>query len=231
MTAQPDPYVRVYYRIADDPRFESVYGCDAALAAWLRLLILADAVYPASAPLPRSVKPSGLRLLQEAGLVELLPRGQFRIHGLEKERERRSAAASQSAQLRWNRPPIEGGRPASRSVRFKVLERDGYRCRYCGRTSQEVAIDVDHIRPVREGGTDDLDNLVAACVDCNVGKSGHPLRAQAPQDARASEPHMLSDPIRSTPIRSEPTRARARGELTPLREAMTAAGLDPKVVA
>ncbi len=33
MTAQPDPYIRVYYRIADDPRFESVYGCDAALAA------------------------------------------------------------------------------------------------------------------------------------------------------------------------------------------------------
>ena len=30
---------------------------------------------------------------------------------------------------------------------------------------------VDHIVPVSKGGTNDLDNLVTACEQCNLGKS------------------------------------------------------------
>lgn len=62
-------------------------------------------------------------------------------------------------------------KPMRSSVRFGVLTRDGYTCRYCGRSAPTVAIHVDHIIPVAKGGTDDPANLVAACEECNQGKS------------------------------------------------------------
>lgn len=102
VTAQSDPYVRVYYRIIDDPKFEGVYDHDAALAAWLRLLLAADAMYPAPATLPRSVKPAALKRLTDAGLVDLLPGDRFRLHGLRGERERRQDQARKAARKRWD---------------------------------------------------------------------------------------------------------------------------------
>lgn len=89
MTAQDHPYVRVYSSIIDDPRFERVYPDDRALATWLRLLIEADAMYPAPAPLPR--RAGALRLLVEVGIVELVGSDHYRIHGLVSERSGRYA--------------------------------------------------------------------------------------------------------------------------------------------
>jgi hypothetical protein len=60
------------------------------------------------------------------------------------------------------------------SIRFAVLQRDGFRCRYCGQGTQSnppVELEVDHIVPVAAGGNNDLGNLVASCVSCNRGKS------------------------------------------------------------
>lgn len=57
-------------------------------------------------------------------------------------------------------------------LRFDVFNRDGFRCRYCGRSvSEGIILEVDHVRPRADGGTDDLPNLVTACWDCNRGKS------------------------------------------------------------
>lgn len=61
----------------------------------------------------------------------------------------------------------EGMRP---STRWAVLERDGFKCRYCGRAAPEVELVVDHARSVIDGGTNEESNLVAACFDCNSGK-------------------------------------------------------------
>lgn len=88
------PYSRVYWSITDDPRFADVYGDDAALALWLRLLMSADAMWPGSAPLPRSARPKALGRLVEAGIVELVGMDHYRIHGLDNEREKRKAAAT-----------------------------------------------------------------------------------------------------------------------------------------
>jgi hypothetical protein len=60
--------------------------------------------------------------------------------------------------------------PRSTSLRFRVLERDGYRCRYCGRGAPDVELHADHVVPISKGGADSLENMVAACVDCNTGK-------------------------------------------------------------
>jgi hypothetical protein len=64
------------------------------------------------------------------------------------------------------------GRRRAMSVkrRFEVLRRDGFRCVYCGRQASEAELHVDHVVPVIDGGSDELHNLVAACVDCNLGK-------------------------------------------------------------
>lgn len=50
-----------------------------------------------------------------------------------------------------------------------VKERDFHMCVYCGSDENIV---IDHMIPVCQGGTDDPDNLAAACRSCNAGKSG-----------------------------------------------------------
>lgn len=61
-------------------------------------------------------------------------------------------------------------------IRFDVFNRDGFRCRYCGRgPAQGVYLEADHVIPRSAGGPDTLDNLVTACWDCNRGKSDKPL--------------------------------------------------------
>jgi len=39
----------------------------------------------------------------------------------------------------------------------------------------DVTLEVDHVVPRSRGGTDDPENLVTSCQDCNRGKSGAPL--------------------------------------------------------
>lgn len=56
----------------------------------------------------------------------------------------------------------------SNYVRFQVLKRDLFTCQYCGRSG--VELEVDHITPVSKGGTNDMDNLITSCKDCNRGK-------------------------------------------------------------
>ena len=55
-------------------------------------------------------------------------------------------------------------------VRFNVLRRDGFTCRYCGRSSPDVVLHIDHLEPHSRGGSIAEDNLVTACGDCNMGK-------------------------------------------------------------
>ncbi|MFJ6561989.1 HNH endonuclease [Streptomyces sp. NPDC091412] len=56
-------------------------------------------------------------------------------------------------------------------LRFEVLRRDGFRCRYCGVTAADAELTVDHVTPIALGGADALDNLVTACGPCNNGKT------------------------------------------------------------
>ena len=74
------------------------------------------------------------------------------------------------------RPP----RSVSQRTRFAVLERDGFRCVYCGATAEDAQLVIDHVQPVADGGTDDIDNLATACRPCNEGKAGRPLLTLPP---------------------------------------------------
>jgi hypothetical protein len=94
------PYSRVYLSIVEDPMFAEVYKDREALGQWLQMLLVADAMYPISAPLPRRNRAVTSLLL--AGLVIELPGNRYTVRGLRAERERRSASARNAAAVRWH---------------------------------------------------------------------------------------------------------------------------------
>jgi hypothetical protein len=65
----------------------------------------------------------------------------------------------------------------SKKTRFEIFKRDGFRCQYCGKYPPDVMLEVDHIQPKSKKGSDDINNLVTSCFDCNRGKSNRELSA------------------------------------------------------
>jgi len=58
--------------------------------------------------------------------------------------------------------------PGWRRAKDKARKRDQYRCQYCRRRDSHFTdLQVHHIKPVSEGGTNDLDNLVVLCNNCH----------------------------------------------------------------
>lgn len=77
----------------------------------------------------------------------------------------------------------------SKALRFSVLSRDGFTCRYCGAKAPDVPLHVDHVVPVALGGADAPENLVTACAPCNSGKASSNLDAATVADIRADALH------------------------------------------
>lgn len=67
-------------------------------------------------------------------------------------------------------------KPLSKKIRFEVFKKDNFTCQYCGSKAPDVILEVDHIKPVAEGGDNDLLNLVTSCFSCNRGKSKRLLK-------------------------------------------------------
>ncbi len=87
-------------------------------------------------------------------------------------REQRSGSYSSKP----SRPKI------SKHLRFSVLSRDGHRCVYCGMSSSDGSLVMDHVVPFSKGGSTCLSNLVAACTNCNMGKGSREI-TDSPEDA------------------------------------------------
>ena len=65
-------------------------------------------------------------------------------------------------------------RDVSLRLRFKVLQRDNFKCCMCGATPAKdpsVELHIDHIVPWSKGGETVIDNLQTLCSKCNLGKS------------------------------------------------------------
>ena len=56
--------------------------------------------------------------------------------------------------------------------RRNLFARDQNRCPYCGRRRPTTELSLDHVIPRSQGGTNAWDNIVCACVRCNVKKGG-----------------------------------------------------------
>lgn len=52
----------------------------------------------------------------------------------------------------------------------KIIERDGFRCKYCGCPLDAETYTIDHIKPISIGGGDDESNLALSCRSCNSSK-------------------------------------------------------------
>jgi hypothetical protein len=74
----------------------------------------------------------------------------------------------------------------SKHLRYEILRRDNYTCRYCGARGPEVPLTVDHVTPTALGGADTPDNLAAACEPCNTGKAAVPPDAALVADVDAT---------------------------------------------
>ena len=56
--------------------------------------------------------------------------------------------------------------------RRNVLARDGHQCQYCGRHLPIHQLSLDHVMPRSRGGPTTWENIVCACLACNVRKGG-----------------------------------------------------------
>ena len=79
------------------------------------------------------------------------------------------------------------GRYLNRTLRFKILKRDNFRCQYCGRKAPKVELEVDHILPRSKGGLTLPSNLITSCIDCNRGKGKNQLEIIPIKELTAEE--------------------------------------------
>jgi 5-methylcytosine-specific restriction endonuclease McrA len=61
-------------------------------------------------------------------------------------------------------------------TRRNIFARDRNRCQYCGHTFPTSELSLDHIVPRVQGGTNSWENIVCACVKCNMRKGGRTPR-------------------------------------------------------
>jgi 5-methylcytosine-specific restriction endonuclease McrA len=55
--------------------------------------------------------------------------------------------------------------------RFKIYERDEYKCHYCSKQLTRFTATLDHVKAVAEGGDNSYENLITACLTCNSRKN------------------------------------------------------------
>ncbi|MEB3272356.1 MAG: HNH endonuclease [Prochlorothrix sp.] len=73
-------------------------------------------------------------------------------------------------------------------TRRNLLYRDGHTCQYCGATGDGLTL--DHVLPRSRGGGDTWENIVTACVHCNVKKGNQtPEEAGMPLEIPPRRPH------------------------------------------
>jgi 5-methylcytosine-specific restriction endonuclease McrA len=70
--------------------------------------------------------------------------------------------------LRYDRLP----KTRVRLNRRNLFARDGNRCQYCGRKFRTTELSIDHVVPRSRGGRTLWNNVVCACMACNVRKGG-----------------------------------------------------------
>lgn len=79
----------------------------------------------------------------------------------------------------------------SNKLRFEVFKRDSFTCQYCGRKAPDVVLEVDHIKPVAEGGKNTLLNLITSCYECNRGKGKRMLTDHQELDKERNQLELL----------------------------------------
>jgi 5-methylcytosine-specific restriction endonuclease McrA len=56
--------------------------------------------------------------------------------------------------------------------RRNIFARDHNQCQYCGKRYPTTELSLDHVIPRSQGGSASWDNIVCACLKCNIKKGG-----------------------------------------------------------
>lgn len=70
---------------------------------------------------------------------------------------------------------VERGKVTNK-MRFFIYNRDGYRCRRCGKRGDFNNLEIDHILPISKGGKSIVGNLQTLCESCNKLKGTKVIR-------------------------------------------------------
>lgn len=78
------------------------------------------------------------------------------------------------------------------SVKFNrrnIFARDQNQCQYCGKKLPTTELTLDHVVPRSQGGQSSWENIVCACLPCNIRKGGRtPKQANLPLIRRPEKP-------------------------------------------
>ncbi len=86
---------------------------------------------------------------------------------------------AKAAEVRDPKSPVSsqlsarGPRDPSLRLKFLVMRRDGFKCKYCGRspaTHASTTLHIDHVIAWVRGGATVAENLQTLCDRCNLGK-------------------------------------------------------------
>ncbi len=143
-------------------------------------------------------------LFRQLAEVVHIEQGQFAAHSLESWRElSQLRSAFRTPDEDWVRgvgfdlqaPRVirlvacdRAPRQGLRFNRRNVFARDGNQCQYCGRGFPTSELSLDHVVPRSRGGITSWENIVCACVACNVKKGG-----RTPHEARM---HLIRQPVK-----------------------------------
>jgi 5-methylcytosine-specific restriction endonuclease McrA len=76
--------------------------------------------------------------------------------------------------------------------RNSIFERDQNVCQYCAKRLPKAQLTIDHVVPQSRGGDDSWQNLVLACLKCNVKKANRtPDEARMPLIRAPQRPHWI----------------------------------------
>lgn len=88
---------------------------------------------------------------------------------------------------------VRRGRREIPLTKRNVLRRDGFVCQYCGAKGTAAEMTVDHVIPKCQAGSDSWENLVCACIDCNLKKSDKTIsKAGMPLKRKPRKPHFFT---------------------------------------
>jgi hypothetical protein len=112
-----------------------------------------------------ATEPVDLTLLMDSGFIEL--------------------ASGDEPSVRASWP----SRYIAKETRQAVLERDGHKCVRCSATER---LEIDHVIPISQGGTGEVDNLQVLCVSCNRKKRAEQVRSNTQNTCPGSATQMRS---------------------------------------
>lgn len=174
-------WVPVFYEDLST-NYREIWEDDRAAMAFIRLLALADKVWPNRAELPARVSRSILKQLTDSGLVKVSG-ATFRIPAHDKRREQLSASAQNAAEHRWSSPARTPGRNASRIPKGNAGDDAGTMPTHTHRT--EIAIESD---------SDESSSMARNTENNGYARDPEWLALQTLAEQLTQQPYALANP-------------------------------------